>query len=92
MADLTIHNWPRKVYIAYLRDGKFANNYFEKIILLHEKFLVQLFTHVANLYKSETERKYHTSRVKLFEIFLYFGSILLVDSFRAANLIFHGEN
>ena len=27
-----------KVYIAYLRGGKFANNYFEKI-LLNEKFI-----------------------------------------------------
>ena len=38
MADLTIHNWPRKIYTAYLRGGKFGNNYFEKI-LLNEKFI-----------------------------------------------------
>ena len=38
MADLTIHNWPRKIYTAYLRGGKFGNNYFEKIFL-NEKFI-----------------------------------------------------
>ena len=38
MADLTIQIVITKVYIAYLRGGKFGNNYFEKIFL-NEKFI-----------------------------------------------------